>query len=255
MVESIGHAHTDYKYVPDGITFPFDGTRYLRDDIEQPMDKMLTSTIGSLQFLERFRLVSLGTIINIFYSRYSYKDKISSLLRCICQWKHLKVLTLKYISVDFGNSFNASIPELTHLISLELEGEYIMSDTVTLIGTHLKKLEFLALQNGRYHMESCLQSLSGHPTLTTLWILYDYEFGLTGGAHFIRFRKLEYCKSIYSVLITLPKIRNVVLRGYNMSHLYTIRDLYPGLESMEIEIQDVAIQDLHEYDSRMQYPF
>ena len=239
--------------IPDGITF--DRSRYLRDDIEQPMDKLLTSTIGSLQCLERFRLIGLGTIINIAKSRYGYLDKLSSLLRCICQWKHLKVLALKYVNLEFGSIFNASIPELTHLKSLELEGEHTTSDTVTLIGTQLKKLEFSALQNGRYHIESCLQPLSGHPTLRTLWILYDYEFGLIGGAYFIRFGKVDYCQSIYSVLVTLPKIKNVVLRGYNMSHLYTINDSYPGLESVEIEIQDMTIQDPHECDSRMQYPF
>ena len=126
-------------------------------------------------------------------SRYRSGDKLCKLLSCISQWKHFKVLAMKNVEyLDYSRVlFPMMLPELTHLESLKL-GVFIMSDIVTLIGTHLKKLEFLVLHNGFYNISS-LQSLSNLPNLKFLWILHDVD--IFGGKDF---RKLDYCQSIYT---------------------------------------------------------
>ena len=154
------------------------------------------------------------------------------MLHCIGQWKHLKVLALKYVSYP-TELLEYILPGLPNIESLELEGPGISSGIVSVIGTHLKKLEFLSLQEGAFAVES-LQFLSNHPTLKILWILYEWNLKSSG----LQFQDVDFCRSIYSVLVSLPKIKKVTLRGYEMAHLFGLRESYPGLESIEIEVQD-----------------
>ena len=233
--------------IPSGVTNIMTRSKDMKGNFHRLLDDILAQTIGILDCVTRFRLIGSGIRLHSLEAKYPGCDHVLNLLDCIGQWKHLKVLALKY--VRYSTEVLADIiPGLPNIESLELEGPSISSGIVSLIGTHLKKLEFLSLQEGDFAVES-LQFLSNHPSLKILWILYDWNLKSSGA----QFQDIDFCRSIYSVLATLPKIKKVTLRGYEMSHLFEIRKSYPGLESIEIEVQD---KDKYHFmwDFWMSYP-
>ena len=236
--------------ISDGFAFGQTSNLAEQDGSKRDMDDILASTIGSVPIVERFRIIGRVKHYNIIGNRFpKFCEALPKMIRCISQWKNLKVLALKCVYYS-KSLFRMVIIELTHLVSLELDGWLsLIADLMPLIGTHLKKLEFLALHNGfTASRVGCLQSLCNHPNLKTLWLLYDFD--LEG------VWEIDYCRSIYDILVTLPKIRKVILRGLPMHQLFELRESYPGLESIEIEVQELPKDSciLHPDSIRMQYP-
>ena len=177
-------------------------------------DDILVTTVGHLRQLRGLRLQNCICPQPV---------ELHALFQKISHWTHLQVLELRYFKYD-DESFKLMVPGLLNLRILELEGNSVTSTVVSLIGKYLKRIELLELENGSYLSKSLL-SLTHHPTLKTLSIICKREK-----------ERLLHC--IYDVLVTLPKLQSVMLRGYMFSKDYFYTE-FPKIESAEIEIQSM----------------
>lgn len=130
----------------------------------------LWDKLPSLESLDEILATSVGIKESIhtldIYARPI--PTLNKLLKCIGQWKQLKVLVL---DCEFSeNAFELMIPGLLHLELLRLRGSSVTSKVVSLSGEHLKMITFLELEDGSFEAGS-LKSLWHHPSLTTLSIL------------------------------------------------------------------------------------
>ena len=190
---------------------------YSLTSILEDLDDILTASVGRLTRLRCFRL-----------HRTSFPViSLRSFFECILHWEHLQVLALRGGKMYDDETFEMLVPGLLNLRMLQLEGPSVTSKVVSLIGNHLKRLEYLELENGSYSSKS-LQALAHHPTLKTLSITCNGE----------RERQQEILHDIYDVLVTLSSLQYVLLRGHKISQIYYY-EKFPKLELAEIEVQDM----------------
>ncbi|XP_072049883.1 uncharacterized protein [Amphiura filiformis] len=178
-------------------------------DFEMASDVDL-SIIGTLTSLTYFRL-------ELIYTRFS---SIDGLLQSIAHWTHLKVLALKGVTFK-GEAFEMMLPGILNLETLELNETSVTSSVFDLIGIHLKKLKTLELIPCYGCISSFeLQLLSYHPMLENLVVQVRGRYGN---------------RTLYEVLSTLPRIKNVKILLDDISHHFS-RNAYPVIQSAEIEV-------------------
>ncbi|XP_072046668.1 uncharacterized protein [Amphiura filiformis] len=191
---------------------------------EDAADEILSSTVGCMTSLTCFKLTGEFQYPSRF-SRYTETDG-DKLLPSIAHWTHLKILTLLYVHYS-TEAFEMMIQGLPNLETHVLEGESVTSSVVNLISIHLKKIKSLQLYPpffSKYSSES-LQSLSYHPTLENLAVQQAHD----------EKNQTNWVERIYDILVTLPKIKNVKLTGYNLVSCFS-QASYPIIECAEIEV-------------------
>ncbi|XP_072047492.1 uncharacterized protein [Amphiura filiformis] len=175
-------------------------------------DELLSSTVGWMTSLTCFKLTG--------------KLDGDKFLPSITHLTHLKILTLQRVRYS-TEAFEMMIQRLPNLETLVLEGISVTSSVVNLISIHLKKIKSLELSPrtwSKYSSES-LQSLSYHPTLENLAVQQAYD----------EKNQTNWVERIFDILVTLPKIKNVTLKGYNLVSCFS-QALYPIIECAEIEV-------------------
>ncbi|XP_072022794.1 uncharacterized protein [Amphiura filiformis] len=183
---------------------------------EQEMaGEIMSSILGCMTSLTCFKLTSEFRNSQL---REILGDKI---LPSIAQLTHLKMLTLRRVRFS-TEAFEIMIQGLPNLETLVLEGVCARSSLVNLINIYLKKIKSLKLS--QYFSES-LQSLSYHPTLENLAVQQAYD----------EKNQTNWVERIYNILVTLPKIKNVKLAGYNLVSCFS-QASYPVIECAEIEV-------------------
>ena len=188
------------------------------------LDDMLTAAAAFMESLQRFRL-------DCYNRLKQHANVLEKFPGCVSHWANLKVLALRGVECS-DESFDSMIPGLMNLNSLELEGPIVTSNVISMVGKSLKKITFLELGNGHYSDES-LESLANHPSLERLWIYQEYSYQ----------RDLPHTCSwlhaIYTVLVTLLKIKRVKMEGFRLIFLHT-QESFPVIKSAEIEIINVT---------------
>ena len=182
--------------------------------MEMAFDDLMTSTVGTMTSLTRFKVVG-----------YKYQW-LHNFFRCICNWKYLRVLSLRWVQYS-SEVFERMIPGVMDLQSLDLEGAAVNSSIVLLVGKYLKKLKSLDLKHGCFTNES-FDALSYHPSLEYFSVM---DSPPTHGTP----TELSWLQAVYDMMVTLPKVKQVKLAGYQLPLLYK-RKKFPIIEGAEIEV-------------------
>ncbi|XP_072047485.1 uncharacterized protein [Amphiura filiformis] len=188
---------------------------------QEVADDILSSTVGCMTSLTCFKITGepLG--------RYREIDS-DRLLPSIAHLTHLKMLTLRRVRYS-TEALEMIIQGLPNLETLELGGKSVTSSVVRLISIHLKKIKSLQLSPHSYmlskYSSESLQSLSYHPTLEHLAVKQTYD----------EKNQSNWVERIYDILVTLPKIKNVKLTGYNLVSCFK-QASYPIIQCAEIEV-------------------
>ncbi|XP_072047539.1 uncharacterized protein [Amphiura filiformis] len=189
-------------------------------------DEILSSTVGCMTSLTCFTLTGeLRDNTGWVHVRY-IEIAGDKLLPSISHLTHLKMLTLRWVSYS-TEAFEMMIQRLPGLETLALQGLSVTSSVVNLISIHLKKIKSLQLSpcSSSKYSSKCLQSLSYQPTLENLAVQQAvYETNQT-----------NWVERIYDILVTLPKIKNVKLTGYDLVSCFR-KASYPTIKCAEIEV-------------------
>ena len=249
------HPHIgDYKFVPKGKTV-----------VSVELDDMLSATLGSLTYLETFKLdcssqrkcrndkaeesiLRFGATTNIKLHIDNWQcmaeqkliNQLDNLPTCISHLKHLKALSLRGNIVCHDSAYDLMFSELPNLEMLELHELTATTAAVSYAGKYLKNLKFLRLGKGEFSDESLL-NLYHHPSLMKFQIYVDDNSG--GFPTYSEPEKRNWLKRvnvIYDFLLTLPQIRDVTLESSNLYRVHTGRDL-PVIEAAKIEIVSTSL--------------
>ncbi|XP_072023553.1 uncharacterized protein [Amphiura filiformis] len=143
------------------------------------------------------------------------------------QWHELRRLSLIGIQALSYETFALMTLALTQLQILELHGNTIRDENISLITKHLKKITTLKLTHGDY-TPSGIRVLGGHPSIGELYLLEKYPEQSSP----------EWLLAVYDVILSLPKITYVKLIGYRLVALHAKEKIPKMTRDVQIEVEN-----------------
>ncbi|XP_072015252.1 uncharacterized protein [Amphiura filiformis] len=186
-------------------------------------------------------LISLYNLTKITSFRMSTDDDLDSsqrwlnLNRFLCaitgKWQDLRCLSLIGIQALSCQTFALMTSALTQLQILELHGQSITDENISLIAKHLKKLTTLKLTDGIYTPIG-ISMLGGHPSIEKLYLLQNNQVQ----------QSPEWLLAVYDVILSLPKITYVKLIGYRVISLHAKEQIPKVTRDVQIEVENSEIR-------------
>ncbi len=113
---------------------------------------------------------------------------------------------------------------------LELYGETITDENITLIAEQLRKLVCLKLTDGHY-TPSGIKKLCGHPSIERLFLLQNIQ----------RQPSSVWLLAVYDVILSLPRITYVKLIGNRLIALHAKEKIPKMTRDVHIEVENSEI--------------
>ncbi|XP_072043356.1 uncharacterized protein [Amphiura filiformis] len=153
------------------------------------------------------------------------------------QWHKLRCLSLIGIQALSYETFALMTSALTQLQILELYGNTITDENISLIAKHLKKVTILKLTDGIYTPIG-IRVLDGHPSIEKLYLLQNQQLQPSP----------EWLLAAYDVILSLPKIAYVKLIGYRIIALHAKEKIPKMTKDVEIQVENPEVRSTSFWD-------
>ncbi|XP_072014613.1 uncharacterized protein [Amphiura filiformis] len=221
----------------DGVRLTPQGCMALSDSKVTDLSFLNTQVTGGPDNTALMPLHNLTKIKSFIFSTDAPENtqtwvNLDKFLRGISdKWQVLRCLSLIGIQALSYETFALMTSALRQLQILELYGNTITDENISLIAKHLKKLTTLKLTDGIYTPIG-IRVLGGHPSIGELYLLQNHQVQPSP----------RWLLAVYDVILSLPKITYVKLIGNRLVALHAKEKIPKMTTDVQIEVENSEIR-------------